>query len=381
MKNLNRKTFLKKGAAALAGVGLLAAGCNRETATAPIGAPNLNLNKTYQWKMVTTWPPNFPVLGEGCNLFADWVKQMSGGRMEIQVFGAGELIPPFESFYAVSTGVAEICNGAGYYWAGMLPAAQFFASVPFGMNAQQMNAWILSGGGQALWEELYAPLNLLPMASGNTGVQMGGWFNKEIRTLDDLKGLKMRIPGLGGKVLSKAGGAALQGAGGEIYTNLERGVIDATEWVGPYHDYKMGFHQIAKYYYYPGWQEAGTTLETIFNKAKFDALPADLQEILRTAAMRQNIWTLSEFEAKNSEYLGKLIHEEKVDIRAFPPEIIEVFRTLTAEVLQEIVESDPKSRKVYQAYASYLEKAGKWAAISEKVYYDTLSTTGKWNEA
>jgi TRAP-type mannitol/chloroaromatic compound transport system substrate-binding protein len=293
--------------------------------------------------------------------------------MEIQVFGAGELIPAFETFYAVSTGVAEIGNGAGYYWAGMLPAAQFFASVPFGMNAQQMNAWILGGGGQALWEELYAPLNLLPMASGNTGVQMGGWFNREINAVADLKGLKMRMPGLGGKVLSEAGGTAIQVAGGEIYTNLERGVIDATEWVGPYHDYKMGFYKIAKYYYYPGWHEAGTTLETIFCKSKFDALPTDLQQILRTASMRQNIWTLSEFEAKNSEYLDKLINEEHVDIRAFPVEVIETMRILTRKVTNELTESDPKSRKVYEAYTAYLAKARKWADISEKVYYDLLS--------
>lgn len=373
MKTLNRKTFLKQGVAALAGAGLLSAGCGREPVDAEVAASGKIPAKTYRWKMVTTWPPNFPVLGEGCNLFAKWVREMSGGRMEIQVFGAGELIPAFESFYAVSTGVAEIGNGAGYYWAGMLPAAQFFASVPFGMNAQQMNAWILSGGGQALWDELYAPLNLLPMASGNTGVQMGGWFNKEINNIDDLKGLKMRMPGLGGKVLSKAGGTALQMAGGEIYTNLERGVIDATEWVGPYHDYKMGFHKIAKYYYYPGWHEAGTTLETIFNKSEFDALPPDLQEILRTAVMRQNIWTLSEFEARNAEYLAKLIQEEKVDIRPFPRDVIDTFRRLTHEVIDEVIQEDPASQKVYASLLAFKERSVGWANVSERVFYDSLA--------
>lgn len=376
MKQVNRKDFLKKGAAALAGAGLIATGCGNESAVQAGEAPNINLNKTYKWKMVTTWPPNFPVLGEGCNLFAQWVKEMSGGRMDIQVYGAGELVPPFESFYAVSTGVAEMSNGAGYYWAGMVPAAQFFASVPFGMNAQQMNSWILSGGGQALWDELYAPLNLVPMASGNTGVQMGGWFNKEINSIADLNGLRMRIPGLGGKVFSEAGGTVLQVAGGEIYTNLERGVIDATEWVGPYHDYKMGFHKIAKYYYYPGWHEAGTTLETAVNKQKFDALPADLQEIIRTAAMRQNIWTLSEFEARNSEYLEILLQEEKVDLRAFPSEMIKSLRGLTEGVLGKIIQEDPKSAKVYDAYATFFKRIKTYSAVSEKTYYNLIADSG-----
>ena len=197
--------------------------------------------------MVTTWPPNFPILGEGCKLMADWVEKMSGGRLKIQVFGGGELVPPLEAFDAVSSGSVELANGASYYWAGKVPSAQFFATVPFGMNAQQMNGWILSGGGQELWDEVYAPFNVKGYPAGNTGVQMGGWFNKEINSLDDLKGLKMRIPGLGGKVINKAGATAVNVAGGEIYTNLERGVIDATEWIGPFHDYKMGFHKIAKY--------------------------------------------------------------------------------------------------------------------------------------
>ncbi|MEL6987322.1 MAG: TRAP transporter substrate-binding protein, partial [Bacteroidota bacterium] len=248
--------------------------------------------KEYEWKMVTTWPPNFPVLGQGCNLFAQWVKEMSNGKLDIKVYGSGELIPALEVFYAVSSGTAEIGNGVSYYWAGNSPATQFFASIPFGMNAQQMMAWIEGGEGKQLWHELYDKYNLLPFPSGNTGVQMGGWFNKSIDSIEDLKGLKMRIPGIGGKVLEKAGGTAVLSAGSEIFTNLERGVIDATEWIGPYHDYKMGFHNITKYYYYPGWHEAGTILETIVNKEAYNALPKSLQSIIEAACAKQYIYTL-----------------------------------------------------------------------------------------
>ena len=200
------------------------------------------------------------------------------------MYGAGELVPAFEVFDAVSRGTAEMGHGAAYYWKGKSEAAQFFAAVPFGMNAQEMNAWFYYGGGLELWREIYAPFGLMPAPAGNTGVQMGGWFNKEINRLDDLKGLKMRIPGLGGEVLRRAGGTPVNLPGGEIFTALQTGAIDATEWVGPYNDLAFGLHKAAKYYYYPGWHEPGTTLEAIVNKQAFDALPKDLQSIVRMPA-------------------------------------------------------------------------------------------------
>ena len=260
MKKLSRKTFFK---------GLAIGTLSLPFAIRFLGGKNEAQNQvtgnftgqSYKWKMVTTWPPNFPVLGEACGLYADLVRTLSGGRIDIKVYGGGELVPPFESFDAVRSGAAEMGSGAAYYWAGKIPAAQFFASVPFGMNAQQLNAWMLTGGGMELWRELYRSFGLEPIVGGNTGVQMGGWFNREINSLDDLKGLKMRMPGLGGKVLERAGGTPVLLPGADLYTGLERGIIDATEWIGPYHDYKMGFHQIAKYYYAPGWHETGTILE------------------------------------------------------------------------------------------------------------------------
>ena len=212
------------------------------------GSPTLADNKVHEWKMTTTWPPNFPVLDEACRLFAKLVEQMSAGRIKITVYGGGELAPPLKAFETVRKGGAEMGSGAGYYWAGVAPAAQFFASVPFGLNAVQHTTWLMSGGGMQLWEELYAQYGLVPFVGGNTGVQMGGWFNKEINSINDIQGLKMRIPGLGGRVFERAGGAQVLMPGSELYTSLERGVIDATEWLGPYHDTSMGFHEIAKYY-------------------------------------------------------------------------------------------------------------------------------------
>lgn len=323
--------------------------------------------------MVTTWPPHFPVLGVGADLLAEWIQEMSEGRLKIQVYGGGELVPPLEGFDAVSQGAAQMCHGASYYWAGKAPATQFFAAVPFGMNAQQMHAWVYSGDGQTLWEELYAPFNLVPMAAGNTGVQMGGWFNREINSVDDLQGLKMRIPGLGGKVIAKAGGSAVLSAGGEIYTNLERGVIDATEWIGPYHDQLMGFHKAAKYYYYPGWHEPGTVLELIVNKPAFESLTPDLQTIVRSAAARLNIWMLSELESQNNAALSDLVENQNVHLRAFPDEVLDRLKTYSLEVVDEVVAADSMSKKVYASFEKFRQNVGEWGKLSEQMYYDQLS--------
>jgi TRAP-type mannitol/chloroaromatic compound transport system substrate-binding protein len=358
---MNRRNFLKKSAVAAAAA-----------ATISINAPAVHSEKRYRWKMVTTWPPKFPVLGEGAELFAKWVREMSGGRLRIHVYGGGELVPPLEAFDAVSQGTVEMGHGASYYWAGKSPATQFFTSIPFGMNAQQMNAWLYSGGGLKLWEEVYAPFNLVPMPAGNTGVQMGGWFNREINSIKDIKGLKMRIPGLGGKVITRAGGAAVLSPGGEIFTNLERGVIDATEWVGPYHDYLMGFYKAAKYYYSPGWHEPGSVLEIFVNKKAFEELPADLQNIVRAAAARSNVWMLSEFEAKNNTYLKKLLNEENVTLKRFPDDVLKAFKKFAGEVIDDVTSSDPMSKKVYASFSSFQKDISQWAAVSEEAYFAGL---------
>lgn len=367
-----RRDFIKKSllGTAAASAGLVA--CTDDKKSQSPSVPYINFNNTYLWKLVTTWPPNFPIVGGGCNMMAQWIEEMSGGRMKIQVFGGGELIPSLECFDAVRNGAVEMGHGASYYWAGKVPAGQFFSSVPFGMNSQQMFAWVMSGGGLKLWEELYEPFGLLPIPSGNTGIQMGGWFNKEINAIEDIQGLKMRIPGFGGKVFAKAGGTAVTVPGGELYTNLERGVIDATEWIGPYHDYLMGFHQVAKYYYYPGWHEPGTILELIVNKEKFEALPTDLQQIVRTACYRVNHWMWTEFDAQNGYYLSKLRDEENVDFRAFPTPVLDELRVKTAEVIEEIKAQDPRAVKIADAYSNFKDRIQGWSAVSDQYYYGTM---------
>ncbi|MCC5943330.1 MAG: TRAP transporter substrate-binding protein DctP [Bernardetiaceae bacterium] len=326
----------------------------------------------YEWSIATTWPPNFPVLGEGVVLFAKYVKEMTGGKFRIKVFGGGERVPALEVFDAVGNGAIEMGHAAPYYWAGKVPSCQFFASIPFGMNAQQSIAWIANGGGLELWEEIYAPFGVVPMLGGNTGVQMGGWFNKSIDKIEDIKGLKMRMPGLGGKVLQKAGGSAVTVAGGEIYTNLERGVIDATEWIGPYHDYKMGFHKVARYYYYPGWHEPGSLLEFTVNKSKYESLPNELQEIIRAAAARASTWMFNEFEVKNMIYLDKIMSESSVELREFPQSVLEGLKVHTNTVFDELTAQDAPSRKIYEAYKAFRNNAKRWSAITEEAFYQKI---------
>ncbi|BAI79652.1 C4-dicarboxylate transporter, substrate-binding protein [Deferribacter desulfuricans SSM1] len=359
---MKRREFLKKAAVTTAAAG----------AALSFGAPAVHAKKRYLWKMVTTWPPHFPVFGESAEFIAKWVEKMSDGRLKIQVYGGGELVPPLQAFDAVSGGMVEMGHACAYYWAGKAPATQFFGAVPFGLNSQQMTSWILAGDGHKLWSELYSNFNLVPFLVGTCGVQMGGWFNKEINTINDVKGLKMRIPGLGGKVIAKAGGTAVLSAGGEIYTNLERGVIDATEWVGPYHDYKMGFYKVAKYYYYPGWHEPGTAIEMFVNKKAYEKLPTDLKEIIKYAAQSSAAWMLSEFEAKNNYYLQKLIKEHNVKLKKFPTDVLKTFKKYTEEVLDEITTKDPMSKKVYENYKAFQKNIVDWDKISEFAYLSVL---------
>jgi len=320
------------------------------------------------WKLVTTWPKNFPGLGLGPETLARTVREMSNGRLQIHVYGAGEMVPAFGVFDAVSQGVVEMGHGASYYWTGKVPASVFFTSVPFGFTAQEINAWIHYGGGLELWREVYAPFNLLPMAGGNSGVQMAGWFNKEINSVADLKGLKMRIPGLGGEVLSRVGGTAVTLPGGEIYTSLQTGVIDATEWVGPYNDRALGLHQIAKYYYYPGWHETGSMLEFIINKDAFEALAEDLQAIVTTAARAANQDMLDEYTARNNAALQDLVENHGVELRKLPDDVLIELHRASDEVIADLVANDPLAQKVYVSFRSFLDNVTAYHHISEQAY-------------
>jgi len=328
--------------------------------------------KTFHWKMVTTWPPNFPIFQTGAEELAKDIETMSGGRLKIKVYAGGELVPALETFDAVSQNAVQMGHGAAYYWAGKVPAAQFMSAVPYGMTAKAMNAWLYNGGGLELWRELYKPFNLIPFPAGNSGVQMGGWFNKKIESVADLKGLKMRIPGLGGKVLLKAGGTPILLAGGEVYTALERGNIDATEWAGPFHDKRLGLYRAAKYYYYPGWHEPGTTLEFIVNSKAFAELPEDLQKIVEIAthSLNQRIYTT--FEALNIKALKELTEKHHVELLEFPPEVLKALRHLTTEALNEEAAKNASFKKVYEAYKKFQADNALWNAISEEAYSRAL---------
>ena len=332
------------------------------------GAPAVHAQKTYNWKMVTTWPKNFPGLGTGAEFLAGLIGELSGGQINMRVYGAGELVPAFEAFGAVSQGTAQMGHGAAYYWKGKTPAAQFFAAVPFGLTAGEMNAWLYHGGGLELWQEVYEPFGLVPTAAGNTGVQMGGWFNKEINSIEDIKGLKMRIPGLGGEVLQRAGGTPVALPGGEIFTSLQSGNIDATEWVGPYNDLAFGFYKVAQFYYYPGFHEPGTTLESFINREAFEELPPRLRKVVLTACRVANQDMYAEFNARNNRALQTLVNDHGVQLRRYPDDVLAEFRRLSEQVVAEIAEEDPISRKVYESFKAFKEQSMAWSDISERAY-------------
>ncbi len=325
----------------------------------------------FSWKLVTTWLPNFPGLGTGVNTLARYIQEMSAGRMEITIYAAGELVPAFEIFDAVSQGSAEMGHGAAYYWRGKSEAAQFFATIPFGLNAHEQNAWLYYGGGLELWREVYEPFNLVPFPAGNTGVQMGGWFNRPIESMADLEGLKMRIPGIGGEVLRRAGGTPVNLPLSEIFTALQTGSIDATEWVSPYNDVAIGLHRAARYYYYPGWQEPGPTLECMINRQAWDSLPEDLQAIVRVACQATTLDMASEFMARNATALRQLQSEGNVEVRKFPDDVLVGLKELTYTVVEELAAEDPVVAKVWASYREFMALSQPWQAISEGAYLST----------
>lgn len=321
-----------------------------------------------EWKLVTTWPKGLPGLGAAPENFARRVNEASGGRLRIKVFGAGEIVPAFEVFDAVSRGVAEAGHGASYYWKGKIPAAVFYTAVPFGMTAQEANGWLHYGGGLALWRELYAPFGVIPFAGGSTGVQMAGWFNTRLDSREDLLGLKMRIPGLAGEVFDAAGGSAVRIAGGEVYTSMQTGVIDAVEWVGPYNDRTLGLMEVGKYYYYPGWHEPGAMLETIVNADALAALPEDLQAIVRIAARATNTDMLDDFTANNSESLQILLRDFDTEVLPLPDDVMDALYEQSQIAVQALVNADPMAKKIAASYFVFAEKVRTYHEISERAY-------------
>lgn len=354
---MKRRDFLK--GAAVAGV----AGAAASTLATPALSQGMR-----ELKMVTTWPKNFPGLGTGAQRLADNITAMSGGKMTVKLYAAGELVPPFESFDAVSSGTADMYHGADYYWQGKSKAFNFFTAVPFGFTANEIDAWIHWGGGQELWDELAGGFNVKSFAAGNTGVQMGGWFNKEINSLDDYKGLKIRMPGLGGEVLRRIGAAAVTLPGGEIFPALQSGAIDATEWVGPWNDLAFGFYKITKYYYWPGFHEPGSTLACGVNKTLWDGFNSEEQAIVAGACMAENNRMYAEFNAKNGAALDTLRNVHGVELRQIPDPVNMAIGEASGQVVREAGESDAISKKILESFLDFRSKILAYSKLSDQAY-------------
>lgn len=346
----------------------LAAGATM--AAAPLAAPSVAMAQTsFSWKMTNAYGPGSPFYVEGPGSPTDFCKKveaMSDGRLKIQHFAAGELIPALEGFDAVRSGAVEMNAANAYFWAGKMPAAQYFTTVPFGMSFAGMNAWLYHGNGMKLWNELYEPLGLTAMPMGNTGTQMTGWFRKPIETVADLDGLKMRIAGLAGKVYAALGVDVKLLPGGEIFPALERGVIDAAEFVGPYQDRRLGLQNAAKYYYTTGWHEPCNVTELLINKAAWDSLPADLQAIVSSAAMACNVESYSWCEATNAAAMRDLVENFGVIAQPLPEAVVAELKAKTEEVLAAGAAADPATAKVHADYMAFMAEYETWADLSAK---------------
>lgn len=329
-------------------------------ATATLAAPAVAQGRV-AWNMVMPWPRNTPGVGTGAQRFVDRVNAMSGGRLEIKLFAAGELVPPFEGLDAVQSGTADIAHGTPYYWVGKAPALHYFTGVPFGLTAPELAAWIAHGDGLALWREVYDPLGVVPFYAGSSGVQAGGWFRKEINTLADLQGLKFRIAGIGGEVMKRLGVNPVLIPPGEISPALLSGAIDAAEWIGPWNDRAFGLYKVAKFYYVPAFHEPGPGLEIIVNKARWAELSPDLQAIVETAAAAIAQETYADFVYHNVDAFGPLLAEEGVALRTFSDEIVAALGKATLEVFAELAASDPLTAKVHDSFMTFLRKADQYA--------------------
>jgi len=354
---MKRREFIKK-----AGAGAIAAGAMIA------GAPAVHAQKTIEITMVTTWPRDFPGLGTGAQRFAKRLSDMTNGRMKVNYFAAGERVKPFDSFDEVASGNSQMYHAADYYWKGKHPGWAYFTAVPFGLTYTEMNAWMRFGGGQELWDELGAGFGIKGLMCGNTGSQMGGWFRKEINSADDLKGLKIRMPGLGGDVMAKLGASPVALPGGQIYENLIAGTIDATEWVGPWNDIFLKFYEAAKYYYYPGMHEPGSMLALGMNKKWWDGLSKSDQIIIEAAAAMENDVLMAEFNAKNGAALNKLVTEQGVKLREFSDDIYDAFGEAAAEVFAETRKHSKLAAKIHDSFAKARAEVGGWMKISDQAY-------------
>lgn len=354
---MKRRDLLKGTAAASTAV-----------AAATIPRPAISQGRK-ELRMVTTWPRMYPGLGTSADRLAKRITSASEGRLQVKIFAAGELVPPFEAFDAVSRGDIDMYHAFEYYWQSKSKAFNFFAAIPFGITATEMNAWIHFNGGQALWDELSAQFNIKPLLAGNTGSQMGGWYAKEINTPSDLNGLRFRMPGIGGEVLRRMGAAAVALAGGEIFPALRSGALDGTEWVGPWNDLAFGFHRVVKNYYYPGFHEPGTAIGVGINKTLWDGLTEGDRSLIASACEAENALTLAEFNANNAIAIQTLVDEHGVQLRRFPNSVLNEIGRISGQVVAEIGASDPLTARVYESFLQARRTSIGWSRVGDQSFW------------
>ncbi|MEM7353074.1 MAG: TRAP transporter substrate-binding protein [Acidobacteriota bacterium] len=360
---MNRRKFLAQGLTGAAGAGLVTA-CG---APSNQDAPAVQTNPSITWRLASSFPRSLDTIFGGAEVLAERVEAMSDGRFRIRCYPAGEIVPAVQVMDAAQQGTVQVAHTASYYFVGKNPALAFDACVPFGLTSRQQTAWLTEGGGLELMRSLFADFNLTTFPAGNTGSQMGGWFNREIGSAEDLKGLRMRIPGLGGEVMSRLGATVQLIAGGEIYPALERGAIDATEWVGPYDDEKLGFHKVAKYYYYPGWWEPGPSLSYHVHLDAWAKLPKTYQEIFATAASESATIMQARYDQRNPPALRRLL-EQGVEMRPFSDDLMRKARQVSFEMLEEQAAADTTYRNIYNSWKKARSDAYRWFGTAELAY-------------
>ena len=357
---MKRREFITKGA-----TGVLAAGA--AATTTGLAAPAYAQGKR-QLKMVTTWPKNFPGLGTGCERVAKRINDMTDGQISIRVFAGGELVPALSAFDAVSGGTADMYHGAEYYWQGKSQAYNFFTATPMGLTPEEHYAWINDLGGQELWDELSAQFNVKAFMCGSTSSQTGGWFKNEINSLEDFKGLKYRIPGLGGEVVRRIGAAVVTLAGGDIFPALQSGAIDGAEWVGPWNDLAFGFYKVAKHYYYPGFQEPDSVLALGINKDVWESFTKAQQEIIKTACLAECNTMQADYTAHNGDSLKVLIDKHGVQLHRWPDDIMKEFGRVAGEVVAAAGAADDMSKRVYESFKQAYQTTKAWSDIGPTAY-------------
>jgi TRAP-type mannitol/chloroaromatic compound transport system substrate-binding protein len=368
---LKRREFLKQAASVAAGGAgaAILSGCTSQ----PDGAPAVHTKKNVVWRLTSSFTRSLDTLYGATEYFAARVEALSEGRFRIRTYPAGEIVPALQVLDAVQRGTVQMGQTASYYFVGKNPALAFECCVPFGLSSRQQMAWLYEGGGLDLTRKVFADFNILNFPGGNTGVQMGGWFQRELHGLSDLQGLKMRIPGIGGRVMSRLGTTVQVLPGGEIFPALERGAIDATEWVGPYDDEKLGFYKVARYYYYPGWWEPGPNLSFYVNADEWAKLPATYQSIVESACREAAVIMQARYDARNPGALERLL-QQGVQLRRFPDDILQAAERESMAVLQEEADRDPAYRSLFDTWKKARGDSFEWFATAELAYAQAAFT-------